>query len=45
MSEFAVSVAPELKSEGIDVAVVHPSPVDSMFYQKVRGVSKAENAI
>ena len=35
LTEFAVSIAPELKNEGIDISVVHPSPVDSMFYQKV----------
>ena len=32
MTEFAVSVAPELRPDGIDVLVVHPSPVDTNFY-------------
>lgn len=32
VSHFAGSLACELKSEGIDVCVVHPSPVQTRFY-------------
>jgi len=32
LSEFAVSVAAEVKGDGIDVLCVHPSPVDTNFY-------------
>uniref|UniRef100_A0A7S2CSR8 Uncharacterized protein n=3 Tax=Octactis speculum TaxID=3111310 RepID=A0A7S2CSR8_9STRA len=32
VSHFGLSLACELKSEGIDVCVVHPSPVKSRFY-------------
>jgi len=32
ITEFATSLAPELKPDGIDVLVVHPSPVDTGFY-------------
>eukprot|EP01043_Picozoa_sp_COSAG02_P025155 COSAG02_NODE_1403_length_12811_cov_8.982536_9_plen_283_part_00 len=32
LSEFGASIAPEIKSHGIDVCVVHPSPTDSNFY-------------
>lgn len=32
LTEFAVSVAAELKGDGIDVCVVHPSPVATSFY-------------
>mmetsp|Transcript_10396 Transcript_10396/g.20409 ORF Transcript_10396/g.20409 Transcript_10396/m.20409 type:complete len:311 (-) Transcript_10396:184-1116(-) len=35
LTEFAVSLAPELRSKGIDVCVVHPSPVNSLFYSAV----------
>lgn len=35
MSQFAASIAVELQCKGIDVCVVHPSPVDSHFYNKV----------
>lgn len=34
ITEFAASIAPELRADGIDVLVVHPSPIDSNFYQK-----------
>ena len=33
LSEFAASIAPELRADGIDVIVVHPSPIASNFYQ------------
>jgi short-subunit dehydrogenase len=32
LTEFAVSIAPELRPDGIDVLVVHPSPVNTNFY-------------
>ena len=32
LSEFGASLAPEIKSHGIDVCVVHPSPTTSNFY-------------
>jgi len=32
VTHFAVSLAAELKSDGIDVCVAHPSPVQSRFY-------------
>ncbi|KAJ1460847.1 hypothetical protein M885DRAFT_458016 [Pelagophyceae sp. CCMP2097] len=35
MSQFAASIAVELQCKGIDVCVVHPSPVASNFYEKV----------
>ena len=35
MSQFAASIAVELSCKGIDVCVVHPSPVASNFYNTV----------
>lgn len=35
MSQFAASIAVELQCKGIDICVVHPSPVSSNFYDKV----------
>ena len=32
VSHFGASVAAEVKSLGIDVCVVHPSPIRSRFY-------------
>lgn len=32
ISEFAASIAPELRADGIDVLAVHPSPIASNFY-------------
>ena len=34
ISSFAANIAVELKSRGIDVCAVHPSPVASNFYEK-----------
>ena len=34
VSHFGVSIAAELKSKGVDVCVVHPSPVASRFYDQ-----------
>jgi len=33
VTSFAQSIAGELKADGIDVLVVHPSPVDTNFYR------------
>ena len=33
MSSFGASIAVELRSRGVDVCVVHPSPVASRFYE------------
>jgi short-subunit dehydrogenase len=33
LTEFAVSLAPEVRCDGIDVTVVHPSPVATNFYK------------
>jgi short-subunit dehydrogenase len=38
LTMFAMSIAPELKSDGIDVCVVHPSPVASNFYQGTHAI-------
>mmetsp|Transcript_5812 Transcript_5812/g.6701 ORF Transcript_5812/g.6701 Transcript_5812/m.6701 type:complete len:316 (+) Transcript_5812:165-1112(+) len=35
---FAMSLAPEIRSDGIDVCVVHPSPVASRFYEKTHSL-------
>jgi len=32
LTEFGSSLAPELRGDGIDVLVVHPSPVNTSFY-------------
>jgi len=32
LTEFAMSVGAEVRGDGIDVLVVHPSPVDTAFY-------------
>jgi len=32
VTEFASSIAPEVKQDGIDVMVIHPSPVNTQFY-------------
>ena len=47
MSQFAASIAVELSCKGIDVLVVHPSPVASHFYNKVLSLplsARAERA-
>jgi short-subunit dehydrogenase len=36
VSHFATSLAVEVKADGIDVAVIHPSPVATNFYAGVR---------
>ncbi|KAI9022081.1 hypothetical protein DFJ74DRAFT_606802 [Hyaloraphidium curvatum] len=42
MSTFAGSIAAELRPFGIDVTVVHPSPVASNFYENAKGFSLLE---
>jgi len=32
VTEFATSIAPEVYPDGIDILVIHPSPVDTLFY-------------
>lgn len=39
LTEFGASLAGEVKDLGIDVVVVHPSPINSNFYQNATGVS------
>jgi short-subunit dehydrogenase len=38
LTGFATSLAPEVKSLGIDVAVIHPSPVTSRFYDGAHSI-------
>ena len=42
MSAFAASIAAEVKSRGIDVVAVHPSPVASNFYDKTHKLGAIE---
>ena len=42
LTEFAMSLAPEVKFNGIDVVVVHPSPVASNFYNSVHKISSIQ---
>lgn len=42
LTEFAASIAPELYSDGIDVCVVHPSPVMTRFYQGTHKIGALE---
>lgn len=44
LSEFGASIAPEIKSHGIDVCVVHPSPTDSNFYGTYHKLSLRSSA-
>lgn len=44
VSQFAASLAAEVRSLGIDVLAVHPSPVNSNFYDKVDAISMLEAA-
>jgi short-subunit dehydrogenase len=39
LTGFATSLAPEVKSLGIDVAVIHPSPVVSRFYDGAHSIA------
>ena len=38
LTEFAASIAPELRPDNIDVCVVHPSPVASRFYEGTHAI-------
>lgn len=38
LTQFAVSLAPEILCDGIDVCVVHPSPVASRFYEGTHNI-------
>jgi len=38
LTTFAASVSAEVKSFGIDVVVVHPSPISSQFYSNADGM-------
>lgn len=42
VSAFAASIAAEVKSRGIDVVAVHPSPVASNFYDKTHKLGAIE---
>jgi short-subunit dehydrogenase len=44
VSQFAASLAVEVRSLGIDVTAVHPSPVNSNFYDKIHKLSALEAA-
>lgn len=39
---FAMSLAAEIRADGIDVCVVHPSPVQSNFYQNAPKLDAVE---
>jgi len=38
VTEFATSVAPEVKVDGVDILVVHPSPVASGFWKQAKSL-------
>eukprot|EP00210_Caulerpa_lentillifera_P000346 g339.t1 len=38
LSMFGASIAPEVKSHGIDVLIFHPSPIASRFYQNQKKI-------
>lgn len=42
LTELAQSIAPEAKGLGIDVAVCHPSPVKSKFYDGTHSIDMLE---
>jgi hypothetical protein len=42
LTAFAASIAAELRPLGIDVAVVHPSPIASRFLENAAGFGAAE---
>jgi len=44
VTAFATNLAPEIYWQGIDVQVLHPSPVDTNFY-KVDTASKSQNLV
>lgn len=44
VSQFAASLAPEVRAMGIDVLAVHPSPVASNFFDKAHKLESLEMA-
>jgi short-subunit dehydrogenase len=44
LSQFAASLACEVMAKGIDVTVVHPSPVASNFYNNLAKIDALEMA-
>jgi len=44
VSQFAASLAIEVRNSGIDVLAVHPSPVNSNFFDKVHKIDSLEMA-
>mmetsp|Transcript_37539 Transcript_37539/g.149697 ORF Transcript_37539/g.149697 Transcript_37539/m.149697 type:complete len:321 (-) Transcript_37539:1466-2428(-) len=44
LTHFATSLAAEVGPSGIQVLVIHPSPVDSNFYSNTRGLGAMESA-
>ena len=44
VSQFAASLAVEVRANGIDVLAVHPSPVASNFFDKVHKLESLEMA-
>jgi len=45
VSEFALSLAVEVRANGIDVVAVHPSPVQSNFFDKAHKLDSLQVAI
>jgi short-subunit dehydrogenase len=45
ISEFAASIAPELRADGIDVLAVHPSPIQSNFYNTAHDMVKKQQVM
>lgn len=44
VSQFAASLAIEVRAKGIDVVAVHPSPVNSKFFEKAHKLDSLEMA-
>lgn len=42
LSMFGASLAPEVKSHGVDVLVFHPSPIASRFYENQKKIDMLE---
>merc|ERR1712060_869066 len=42
ISTFAASLAPEVKSRGIDVCAIHPSPVATRFYENQKAIDSLD---
>lgn len=39
LTSFASAIATEVQEDGIDVVVVHPSPIASRFYERAQGIN------